>query len=162
MDITAALSAADRQLALSTPHLHPRPGPIRTVQRQADLRRAARDKAAGGGQKLGLLGKLKQMKALRNMQQRPVSDAAHAQPLPAPTPEQRRRDDAVQQELQHDLTKTLTRSMRAVAGRWCDEEKAQKIEGSPAIQELLSRTTGWVHALPDVCKLAVVTGAKLL
>lgn len=156
MDLTAQLEAADRHLALSAPHLHPRPGPIRTIQRQADQRRAARDKAAGG-QKLGLLQQVRQLKAAKALQARP------AQPPPPPTsPEQRKRDEAVQRELQTDLTKTLTRTMRTVAGRFCDDDKAARIEESPAVQELLSRTTGWVDRLPDVAKLAVVTGAKLL
>lgn len=160
MDITAALAQADRQLALSQPHLHPRPGPIRTVERQAQQRQQARAKAAGG-QKLGLLGKLKQMRAARQMQASKRDDVTNTPP-PAQTPEQRKRNDEVHRELQADLTKTLTRTMRACAGRWCDEDRARRIEESPAVQDLLARTTGWVHGIPDVAKLLVVTGAKLL
>jgi len=160
MDLTKHLEAADRSMAISQPHLHPRPGPIRAVQRQADLRKMERNRAAGGGQKLGLLNSLRQMKAARALA-RP-SPPKQELPVCGPSPDQRRRDEAVQHELQTDLTKAVIRGMRAVAGRWCDEDRASKIEQSPAVAELLSRTTGWVHSIPDVAKLAVVTGAKLL
>lgn len=133
------------------------------MQRQQDLRKKAQQ-AENPKQKLGLLGQMRQLKQLQRQrrEQQQTSSSSTQAPTAIASPDQRKRDEAVQKEVQEDLTKALTRTMRTIAGRWCDEDKARRIEESPAVQELLARTTGWVHYTPDIAKLLVVTGAKLL
>lgn len=81
---------------------------------------------------------------------------------PAPLPEERRADLAVHEEIRGDIVKAVTRGLQTFAGRVVDHEKAARIETSPAVAELLKRSTGWTERLPDCAKLGVVVMAKLL
>lgn len=150
-DLSRELAMADRRLALTAPQQHPAPAHHQREQRQRLMAaRKAKPK------EMNLAKKLKIMQRLHKPQ-------APAEPAPPPpTPEERRSHEVVRQEVQSDLCTALVKGTQALAGRWCSPEAAQKIEQSPAVQELLARTTGWVHSAPDIMKLPLVIGAKLL
>lgn len=154
-DITEQLRAADRHLALSSPHLHPAPGPIRAQMRTKLAKAAAKAKSDNVRNKANSFGKqlFRIKKALQEQKQ--------AQP-PPPLPEERRADLAVRDEIRGDVVRAITRTLQSVAGKFVDHEKAARIEQSPAVAELLHRSTGWTERLPDFAQLAVVVGAKLL
>lgn len=156
-DLTEALRVADRAHALAMPQLHPRPQPALQAERKKVL-------AAKKNETKKPLSLAKQFAALQRFRMKPAGPGtAPAGPPPAATtPEQRKRDEEVRVEVQRDLCAALVRGVGSVAGRWCDERKAEAIKNSPAVQELLSRTTGWVHAAPDVGKLGIVICGKLL
>lgn len=154
-DLSAQLAAADRRLALTQPQQHPRPQPIQQEARRQALRARQADTKKQPSF-------AKQLLAVKQLRKAAGPQPQANLPLPPATPEQRKRDEDVRQEVQRDLCTALVKGTRHVAGRWCDEEKARRIESSPAVQELLARTTGWVHAAPDVGKLLLVIGSKLL
>lgn len=140
------------------PQAHPRPQPVQREARQKALAaRKAEPKKLSLSKQFAALKRLKQGKQSARDDGLPV-----LQPMPAATPEQRRRDEDVRVEVQRDLCTAMVKGVRAVAGVWCSDEKAKRIEESPAVQELLSRTTGFVHGFPDLMKLPIVVGAKLL
>lgn len=150
-DLTRELALADRRLALTAPQHHPAP---QFHQREARQKATAARRADTKSKRPNLAKQLQMIKKARLPQPEP--------PPPPACPEQRRREQDVREEVQKDLVTALVRGTRAVAGRFCTDEKALRIENSPAVQELLTRTTGWVHSAPDLLKLPLVVGAKLL
>lgn len=155
-------------MALKMPTAHPRPAPVQREQRAKQM--AAR-KTEMKHRKPGLLESLNMLKKHRALEKQKEQTMAAverqqqgilAPPLPPTNPEQRAEEATIRRELQADVTGALVRCMRTAAGRWCGDEQAARIEGSPALRILIGRSVGFVDLLPDVAKAGVIASAKLL
>lgn len=171
VDLTKELAKADQALALKTPYLHPAPG---KHQHQQRLKMAEARKAAAAVPKAPNLAKQLQMLRRREDKKPPppkdvrvdgefVGPTAPPPPVSAfRSPEERQQQQVVRDEIQQDMVTALVRGARLLAGRWVDPEKADRIQQSPAVGELVRRVTGFIDRSPNLAQLGVVVAAKLL
>lgn len=168
VDLSKELAKADQALALKTPHLHPAPG---KHQHQQRLKMAEARKAAAAVPKSPNLAK--QLKMLRDKKRDAPRDVRVDDEFVGPTalpppvgafrsPEERQQQQVVRDEIQSDMVTALVRGARLLAGRWVDPEKADRIQSSPAVGELVRRVTGFIDRSPNLAQLGVVVAAKLL